>query len=102
VNELDKTQQKINCLQLDLARERMKKRKQDTRNKIQLGGLVIKASMHNHPKDVLLGALIYCRKEMQSNPALNAEFKALGCAAMQQQEVDNELKRDRARAEELA
>ena len=102
MNEVDKTQQKINRLQLDLSRERMKKRKQDTRTKIQLGGLVIKASMHNHPKDVLLGALIYCRKEMQSNPALNAEFKALGSASMQQKEVNDEFKRDRARAEELA
>jgi len=90
-DKLLKTEQQLNRLHLHLAKERIKKRKADAHNKIQLGGLVIKAHMENHPKDVLLGALLYCKKQMQVDPKLSATFKKLGTAAMcQSKGEDNE------------
>lgn len=40
-----------------LALEKLKNRRADTRRKIQLGGLVIKAGMDGYNKSVILGAL---------------------------------------------
>lgn len=40
-----------------LALEKLKKRRADTRRKIELGGLVIKAGMDGFNKAVILGAL---------------------------------------------
>jgi hypothetical protein len=48
----------MNRMELKLAREKAKQRKLDTHNKIQLGGLVVKAKMDKYPKTVILGALL--------------------------------------------
>ena len=55
---LKKAQQKMNRMELKLAREKAQARKLDTHNKIQLGGLVVKAKMEEYPKTVILGALL--------------------------------------------
>lgn len=68
------TQQKINKktqtiahLERKLAIEKIKERKKQTRRKIELGGLVIKAEMDELPKDIILGALISVRKEIEKD-----------------------------------
>ena len=42
-----------------LALEKLKKRRSDTRRKIELGGLVIKSGISNYQKSIILGGLAY-------------------------------------------
>lgn len=79
------TQQKINKktqtiaqLERKLAIEKIKDRKKQTRRKIELGGLVIKAKMDEFPKDIILGALISVRKEIKKNNNVKSLFQSIG------------------------
>ena len=82
------TQQKINKktqtiahLGRKLAIEKIKERKKQTRRKIELGGLVIKAKMDEFQKDIILGVLINARKEIQNNADIKSLFKSIGNSA---------------------
>lgn len=68
--KLKMQKQKLNRLEQSLAIEREKNRKKDTRHKIQLGGLVIKAGLHNLPKATILGILIEAKEKLDDNPQL--------------------------------
>ncbi len=57
--QIKKEQQQIARCEQSLALEKLKKRRADTRRKIELGGLVIKAGMDGFNKSVILGALNY-------------------------------------------
>ena len=61
----------------------MNTRKQDTRSKIELGGLVIKAGLSNEPKAIVLGALLLAAATLkgQNANANRARFAAEGEAA---------------------
>ena len=79
------TQQKINKktqtiahLERKLAIEKIKERKKQTRRKIELGGLVIKAKMDEFPKDIILGALISVRKEIEKDNNVKSLFQSIG------------------------
>ncbi len=79
------TQQKINKktqtiahLGRKLAIEKIKERKKQTRRKIELGGLVIKAKMDEFPKDIILGALISVRKEIEKDNNVKSLFQSIG------------------------
>lgn len=81
------TQQKINKKTQAIARlerkliiEKIKERKKQTRRKIELGGLVIKAEMDKFPKDIILGALINARREIQNDADIKSLFKSIGSA----------------------
>jgi hypothetical protein len=41
-----------------LALQKVKQRKAETRRKIELGGLIVKAGLDQYPKSVILGALL--------------------------------------------
>ena len=76
------TQQKINkktqtiaCLERKLTIEKIKKQ---TRRKIELGGLVIKAEMDEFSKDIILGALISVRKEIEKDNNVKSLFQSIG------------------------
>ena len=43
----------------------MQARKEDTRRKIQLGGLSIKAGLHEEPTAVLLGLLLEAKENLE-------------------------------------
>ena len=63
-------------------------RKQDTRGKIMMGGLVIKAGLgylHEEQKDVLLGILVDAREKLagESQEVSVEHFKALGKQAFE-------------------
>lgn len=82
------TQQKINKktqtimrLKRQLIIEKIKERKQQTRRKIELGGLIIKAGMDQFSKDIILGALINARKEIQYDTNIKSVYKSIGNAA---------------------
>ena len=52
-------------------------RKLDTREKIQLGGLVVKVGLRNEDKDALLGGLIELAETLQ-NPNEHTRLAKLG------------------------
>ena len=63
-----------------LARARMNTRKQDTRRKIELGGLVIKAALDGEDRSVILGVLLNAAT-LLNGPMATAErarFKEIG------------------------
>ncbi len=45
----------------------MQERKQDTRQKIQWGGLIKKAGLHEEPPPVLLGLLLEAKDNLESS-----------------------------------
>lgn len=60
----------------------MNARRNETRRKIQLGGLVIKAGMDEYPAAVILGALSLASKALtgEKSAATFARFQAAGDA----------------------
>lgn len=79
--KINKKTQAISRLERQLILEKIKERKKQTRRKIELGGLVIKAEMDVFPKDIILGALISIKKEIKNNTDLKSLFKSIGNAA---------------------
>ena len=53
-------------------------RRKDTREKIQLGGLIAKAGLRYEKRALLLGLLIDAANRIQSNEAERARLTALG------------------------
>jgi len=51
---------------LNLMRDREQLRKADTRHKIQLGGLIVKAGLGEEPSNVLLGLLCDAKAKLQT------------------------------------
>ena len=56
-DQIIKQQQQVARSEKSLAFEKLKKRRADTRRKIELGGLVIKSGMDGFNKSIILGAL---------------------------------------------
>jgi hypothetical protein len=75
---IKKTENTIAKLERNLSLEKIKQRKQDTRRKIEMGGLVIKAEMDLYPKDVILGALIQARKQIEEAEENRRLFELMG------------------------
>lgn len=56
-------------------------RKEDTRKKIQLGGLLVKAGLdYMHPQDayVLYGMLLDCKRALEVKPEVRERWASLG------------------------
>ena len=77
-HQVVKAQQRLNRFECNLALEKIKKRKADTRRKIELGGLVIKAGMDQYPKDVILGSLLSAIDELEQDRSIEAIFSKRG------------------------
>lgn len=77
-DELEKQQQKLSRLELSLAKQRMKARREDTRRKIELGGLVIKAKMDTYNKAIILGALISASESIQQEKNVQQIYQTKG------------------------
>lgn len=63
-------------------------RKAETRKKIQLGGLMVKAGLENmHPKEayILYGMLLDCRKVLESRPDIKEKWASLGKILLEEQ-----------------
>lgn len=78
LNELAKSQQRMAKLERGRALAKIKKRKLDTRRKIELGGLVIKAGMDVYGKGVVLGALITIKSMLNDDACLVGVYKSIG------------------------
>ena len=63
---LKKIKSLLNRNNRQYARMKFTERKQDTRRKIQLGGLVIKAGLENETTAVILGLLLEAAENLQS------------------------------------
>ena len=76
--------QKVNRTELKLSSMTTQHRKQDTREKIQLGGLVVKAGLRDEDKAIILGALLEVTKAKQNNDeAQISAWEAIGSMALQ-------------------
>ncbi|WP_189545902.1 type IV conjugative transfer system coupling protein TraD [Mesorhizobium sp. M2E.F.Ca.ET.209.01.1.1] len=56
-------------------------RKKDTREKIELGGLIVKAGLRYEKRALLLGLLIDASRRIQGDDAERARLAALGAEA---------------------
>lgn len=77
-DDITKQKQSLARAENALAIEKIKKRKQETRRKIELGGLVIKAGMDQYDKATVLGALIYIKKQMNDDENFEQFIKYMG------------------------
>ena len=63
-------------------------RKAETRKKIQLGGLIIKAGLEDmHPKEayIIYGMLLDCRKVLETRPDIKEKWASLGKILLEEQ-----------------
>lgn len=77
-DEIKKQKQTIARHEQTLAQEKLKKRRADTRRKIELGGLVIKSGMDGYSKSVILGALAYALNSIQQDDGYESLFASIG------------------------
>jgi hypothetical protein len=56
-------------------------RKKDAREKIELGGLIVKAGLRYEKRALLLGALIELERQIKTDEAERARLTAIGAAA---------------------
>jgi len=80
--KLQQQSQQLEQLEKQLAAQRLKQRKADTRHKIELGGLVIKAKMAGFAKDIILGALIDAKMRIEQEPETIRLFQSKGHHAL--------------------
>ena len=80
-SDIVKQTQLLAKLEKNLALQKLKRRKAETRHKIEMGGLVVKAKMDQYSKDVILGALIDAFENLQKDKAVKTLFKSKGEAA---------------------
>lgn len=78
LEHIKKQQQAIARDEKSLALAKLKKRRADTRRKIELGGLVVKAGMDGYPKSIILGALNYTASMINSNEEYKQLFMSKG------------------------
>lgn len=76
--DIKKEKQKIARLENALALEKLKKRRADTRRKIEFGGLVIKSAMDAYNKSVILGALAHALKLIEEDATHLTLFESIG------------------------
>lgn len=69
---------KLNRLKLLQSKKQFQERRQDTRKKIELGGLVIKAKLDHLPKNILLGALVHISEQIELDPKFEILFEQKG------------------------
>lgn len=73
-----KQQQYIARCEKSLAFEKLKKRRADTRRKIEFGGLVIKSAIDVHNKSIILGALTHSLQLIESDSSCITLFESIG------------------------
>ena len=59
-------------------------RKQDTRHKIQLGGLIVKAGLGGEEKALILGILLEAKRAIENSKIEKSHFLSIGKSAFEQ------------------
>ena len=89
--DLHKKHQTLARLERHYALEKVRERKRDTRRKIELGGLVIKAKLHDYSKALILGALLDAKTQLLNVDGAERLFSVKGEAAfMNYGEINDE------------
>lgn len=78
LEQIKKEKQMVSRCENALAVEKLKKRKADTRWKIQLGGLVIKSGISYHKKSVILGGLVYLFEKIKKEEGFLSSLEVVG------------------------
>ncbi|MFO2624772.1 conjugal transfer protein TraD [Legionella pneumophila] len=78
LNQIQKQKQTIARTEKELAEAKLKKRRADTRRKIELGGLVIKSGMDGLKKVTILGALTYTFQLIEKDNYYQELFESIG------------------------
>lgn len=78
IKKIQSTEQQINRLERKQSLQKLKERKKNTRRKIELGGLVIKAKMSQYTKDIILGALVDAKQQIETNQENKRLFEVKG------------------------
>ena len=78
INQIEKEKQIIIRCERSLALEKLKKRRADTRLKIEFGGLVIKSGFDLFDKQIILGALSYARELIEQDSSYIELYKSIG------------------------
>lgn len=76
--QIEKTKRDLACYQKSLALKKLKKRKAETRYKIELGGLVIKSGLAHYDKALILGALKHALNLMNQEHHYDSIFRSIG------------------------
>lgn len=76
--KIEKERKKAARLERHLSLQKVKKRKADTRRKIELGGLVIKAKMDQYTKTVILGVLLEAKARLLYDVAYQKQLDEKG------------------------
>jgi hypothetical protein len=77
-NKIAKQKQIIARCEKTHSIEQLKKRRADTRRKIEFGGLVIKSGMDAFNKSTILGALNHALELIEQNPTFKELFENRG------------------------
>ncbi|HHU0052990.1 TPA: conjugal transfer protein TraD, partial [Legionella pneumophila] len=78
LEQIGKEKQLIACCKKSLSLEKIKKRRADTRHKIELGGLVVKSGMGNFDKAIILGALKFALNLLNHDESYKQLFEIEG------------------------
>ncbi|CZJ92393.1 conjugal transfer protein TraD [Legionella pneumophila] len=78
LEQIVKEKQLIARCEKSLALEKLKRRKADTRRKIELGGLVIKSGLDGFNKSTILGALKHSLNLIEQDKSYINLFEAKG------------------------
>jgi hypothetical protein len=78
LKQIKSQRQSIDRDENSLAIAKLKKRRADTRRKIELGGLLIKSGMDGFNKSTILGALDYVQKLIMKDEANKTLFEFKG------------------------
>ena len=79
-HQIIKQQQQVARCEKSLALEKLKKRRADTRRKIEFGELVIKSGMDGFNKSVILGALCHVTQMIENDENYLPLFESVGDA----------------------
>ncbi len=78
LNQIQKQKQTIARNEKELAETKLKKRRADTKHKIELGGLVIKSGLDGLKKVAILGALTYSSRLIEKDNYYQELFESIG------------------------
>lgn len=81
LEEIEKEKRLLTRYEKSLALEKLQKRKSDTRYKIELGGLIKKSGLDAYNKSIILGALIYITKLIETDNSYLMLFDSHGKAS---------------------
>lgn len=76
--QIRKSEQRAARLESSYAMNQIKKRKKETRHKIQMGGLVVKALMDQYSTDVILGALLDAKEQIGNSEDVKRIYQLKG------------------------